>query len=145
MLRMFPLTSVEFQWCNTPRISRSPGPEPQHLVVRTRTKRARRGPPSRPGGVVGRGNDWGRGHMAIAPEQSAIPIRRHLTKPGEHPYDTLAWEQREARIPNFKDGTDAFFQPDVEFPVSWSQNATNIVAQKYFRGTLDTPEREHSL
>src|SRR5881275_2754462 len=53
--------------------------------------------------------------------------------------------RREARIPNYRDGTDAFFQPDVEFPVSWSQNATNIVAQKYFRGTLGTPERESSL
>ncbi len=47
----------------------------------------------------------------------------------------MEWERREARIQNYKDGTDAFFQPDVEFPVSWSQNATNIVAQKYFRGT----------
>ena len=62
-----------------------------------------------------------------------------------HPYDTVEWERREARIPNWKDGTDAFFQPDVEFPVSWSQNATNIVAQKYFRGTLGTDERETSL
>ncbi len=33
----------------------------------------------------------------------------------------------------------------VEFPVTWSQNSTNIVAQKYFRGTLGTDERETSL
>ena len=65
--------------------------------------------------------------------------------PGVHPYDTVEWERREARIQNYKDGTDAFFQPDVEFPVTWSQNATNIVAQKYFRGTLGTDERETSL
>src|SRR5882762_484 len=83
--------------------------------------------------------------MAIAPEQIGIGIQRHFTDPGVHPYDTVEWERREARIPNWKDGTDAFFQPDVEFPVSWSQNATNIVAQKYFRGTLDTEERERSL
>jgi ribonucleoside-diphosphate reductase alpha chain len=83
--------------------------------------------------------------MTIAPEQIGIGIRRYFTEPGEHPYDTVAWERREARIQNFKDGTDAFFQPDVEFPLSWSQNATNIVAQKYFRGTLDTDERETSL
>ena len=57
----------------------------------------------------------------------------------------MEWERRDARIQNYKDGTDAFFQPDVEFPVTWSQNATNIVAQKYFRGTLGTPERESSL
>ena len=83
--------------------------------------------------------------MAIAPEQIGIGIRRYFTRPGVHPYDTVEWERREARIPNFKDGTDAFFQPDVEFPVDWSQNATNIVAQKYFRGTLGTDEREWSL
>src|SRR5215207_5915675 len=83
--------------------------------------------------------------MAMAPEQMGIGIRRHFTEPGTHPYETLEWERREARIPNYRDGTDAFYQPDVEFPVSWSQNATNIVAQKYFRGTLGTPERESSL
>ncbi len=83
--------------------------------------------------------------MAIAPEQIGIGIRRYFTRTGVHPYDTVEWERRDARIPNFKDGTDAFFQPDVEFPVSWSQNATNIVAQKYFRGTLGTDEREWSL
>ena len=83
--------------------------------------------------------------MAMAPEQIGIGIRRYFTQAGVHPYDTVEWEQREARIQNFKDGTDAFYQPDVEFPVGWSQNATNIVAQKYFRGTLGTDEREHSL
>ncbi len=83
--------------------------------------------------------------MAMAPEQIGIGIRRFFTEPGAHPYDTVEWERREARIPNYKDGTDAFFQADVEFPVEWSQNATNIVAQKYFRGTLGTPERETSL
>ena len=83
--------------------------------------------------------------MALAPEQLGIGIRRYFTEQGVHPYDTVEWERREARIPNYKDGGDAFYQPDVEFPVTWSQNATNIVAQKYFRGTLDTPERESSL
>ena len=81
----------------------------------------------------------------MAPEQVGIGIRRFFTEPDTHPYDTVEWERREARIQNYKDGTDAFFQPDVEFPVTWSQNATNIVAQKYFRGTLGTAEREWSL
>jgi ribonucleoside-diphosphate reductase alpha chain len=83
--------------------------------------------------------------MAKAPQQLGIGIRRHYTSPGVDPYDTLEWERRDSRIPNFKDGGDAFFQPGVEFPTSWSLNATNIVAQKYFRGTLGTPEREWSL
>src|SRR5689334_17325245 len=65
--------------------------------------------------------------MAKAPQQLGIGIRRHFTTPDAHPYDTVAWERRDARIPNFKDGGDAFFQPEVEFPTSWSLNATNIV------------------
>ena len=83
--------------------------------------------------------------MAKAPQQLGIGIRRHFTSRGTHPYDTVEWERRDARIPNFKDGSDAFFQPGVEFPTTWSVNATNIVAQKYFRGTLGLAEREQSL
>jgi ribonucleoside-diphosphate reductase alpha chain len=83
--------------------------------------------------------------MAMAPQQLGIGIVRRFTRPGVDPYDTVEWERRDSRIQNYKDGGDAFFQPDVEFPTSWSLNATNIVAQKYFRGTLATPEREWSL
>jgi ribonucleoside-diphosphate reductase alpha chain len=72
-------------------------------------------------------------------------IGRHFTTAGVHPYDEVVWERREARITNWKDGNVAFEQRDVEFPADWSLNATNIVAQKYFRGTLGTPAREHSL
>jgi ribonucleoside-diphosphate reductase alpha chain len=83
--------------------------------------------------------------MAKAPQQLGIGIRRHFTTRGAHPYESVEWERRDARIPNFKEGGDAFFQGDVEFPKAWSVNATNIVAQKYFRGTLGTSEREVSL
>lgn len=83
--------------------------------------------------------------MSLAPERLAIGITRHFTSPGVHPYDEVEWERRDARITNWKDGVVAFEQPDVEFPTSWSLNATNIVAQKYFRGTIGTPERERSL
>ena len=83
--------------------------------------------------------------MSLAPERLAIGINRHFTTSEVHPYDEVVWERRDARISNWKDGTVAFEQLDVEFPVTWSLNATNIVAQKYFRGTLGTPERESSL
>jgi ribonucleoside-diphosphate reductase alpha chain len=83
--------------------------------------------------------------MALAPEQAGIGIRRHFTTDGVHPYDEIEWDRRDARITNFRDGSVAFEQVGVEFPTSWSLNATNIVAQKYFRGTLGTPEREWSL
>ncbi|QQS25235.1 MAG: vitamin B12-dependent ribonucleotide reductase [Actinomycetota bacterium] len=83
--------------------------------------------------------------MSLAPDRLGIGIGRHFTSPGQHPYDQVAWERRDARISNWKDSTVAFEQLDVEFPTTWSLNATNIVAQKYFRGTLGTPERESSL
>ncbi len=83
--------------------------------------------------------------MAIAPQRAAIGIRRQFTTEGVHPYDEVRWERRDARITNFRDGTVAFEQLGVEVPDFWSLNATNILAQKYFRGTLGTPEREWSL
>ncbi len=83
--------------------------------------------------------------MAIAPQRVGIGIRRHFTTSGVHPYDEVVWERRDARITNFRDGTVAFEQLDVEVPADWSLNATNILAQKYFRGTPGTTEREHSL
>jgi len=81
----------------------------------------------------------------MAPEQAGIGIRRTLTTEGVDPYDEVTWERRDARISNYRDGSVAFEQLDVEFPVDWSLNATNIVAQKYFRGTLGSAERETSL
>ena len=83
--------------------------------------------------------------MALAPEQAGIGIRRHFTTAGTHPFDQVEWERRDARISNWKTGEVAFEQLGVEFPVGWSLNATNIVAQKYFRGTPGTAEREWSL
>ena len=83
--------------------------------------------------------------MSIAPDRLSIGIRRHFTSAGQHPYDSVSWDRRDARISNWKDGSVAFEQKDVEIPSSWSLNATNIVAQKYFRGTPGTPERESSL
>ena len=84
-------------------------------------------------------------NMSIAPDRLSIGIRRHFTSAGQHPYDSVSWDRRDARISNWKDGSVAFEQKDVEIPSTWSLNATNIVAQKYFRGTPGTTERESSL
>jgi ribonucleoside-diphosphate reductase alpha chain len=73
----------------------------------------------------------------------ALSIRRRYTSPGVHPFDTVEWELRDARIGH--GDKVAFEQEGVEFPVTWSQNSTNIVAQKYFRGQLDSPARERSV
>src|SRR5688572_26357190 len=74
-----------------------------------------------------------------------LTVKRFFTKDGVHPYEDVEWDVRDAVIPNFKEGGNAFEQREVEFPISWSQNATNIVAQKYFRGPLGTPQRERSV
>jgi len=81
----------------------------------------------------------------IAGTAGAIGLSRLFTSPGVHPYDEVLWERRDARITNFADGSVAFEQRNVEFPADWSQNATNVVAQKYFRGAAGAPERETSL
>ena len=83
--------------------------------------------------------------MAIATEQTGIGLSRHFTTPGVDPYDTVTWERRDARITNWATGAVAFEQLGVEVPSGWSVNATNILAQKYFRGQLGSPERETSL
>ncbi len=74
-----------------------------------------------------------------------LTFGRHFSTEGTHPFDEVEWETRDAVIPNFKEGGNAFEQRGVEFPIGWSQNATNIVAQKYFRGPLGAPERESSV
>jgi ribonucleoside-diphosphate reductase alpha chain len=79
------------------------------------------------------------------PADGRIGLRRLFTSPGVDPYDEVVWERRDARITNWKDGSVAFEQLGVEFPTTWSVNATNIVTQKYFRGTPGTAERESSL
>ena len=78
------------------------------------------------------------GHQGLA-------LDRYFTRADTHPYDELAWELRDAVLTNWRDGTTSFEQRGVEFPTSWSMMATQIVSQKYFRGTLGTPEREHSV
>ena len=75
---------------------------------------------------------------SVADPSARIGLGRLFTSPGVDPYDEVVWERRDARITNSLDGTVAFEQPAVEFPADWSLNATNIVAQKYFRGTLGT-------
>jgi ribonucleoside-diphosphate reductase alpha chain len=69
---------------------------------------------------------------------------RHFTPEGSHAFDLVEWERRTAAITGEK-GQVIFEQKDVEVPRSWSQLAINVVAQKYFRGGLGTPERETSV
>ncbi len=75
----------------------------------------------------------------------AIGFSRRITDGSTSPYDSIAWGIRDAVIQNWKDGSIAFEQKNVEFPESWSINASNIVSQKYFRGAPESEDRETSL
>ncbi|MGA7396801.1 MAG: vitamin B12-dependent ribonucleotide reductase [Solirubrobacterales bacterium] len=72
-----------------------------------------------------------------------VVVERRLTREGVHPFDEIEWELRDAIIGD--PANPAFEQRGVEFPRAWSQNATNIVAQKYFRGQLGSETRENSV
>src|ERR671930_839364 len=75
--------------------------------------------------------------------EGGLTVERRHTTPGVHPFDEVEWELRDAVIGD--PANPAFEQRGVEFPKSWSQNSTNIVAQKYFRGRLGSDERESSV
>jgi ribonucleoside-diphosphate reductase alpha chain len=79
----------------------------------------------------------------VVDADASLGVRRYLTISGRDPFDEIEWETRDAYIPG-KD-KPAFEQKGVEFPRFWSQTSTNIVAQKYFRGQLGSPEREWSV
>ncbi|HEX2393085.1 MAG TPA: vitamin B12-dependent ribonucleotide reductase [Solirubrobacterales bacterium] len=72
-----------------------------------------------------------------------LSIPRRFSVPGLHPFHQVEWEIRDAVVGDPE--SPAFEQRGVEFPKDWSQNATNIVARKYFRGRLDSPGRETSV
>ena len=101
----------------------------------------------------GNGNGHGNGakrtgYHQLATGQKAtwkgLSIERRYTRPGTDPYDTVEWETREAVITN-EHGKTVFEQKGLDFPKSWSQLATQVTASKYFRGHLNTPEREYSV
>ena len=73
-----------------------------------------------------------------------LEFPRYFTLPGVDPFDEVEWEIRSAVIGNEK-GKVVFEQKDVEIPSFWSQQATNIVVSKYFRGQMGAPDREHSV
>jgi ribonucleoside-diphosphate reductase alpha chain len=84
----------------------------------------------------------GNGHGKA--KSQGLRFGRYFTPEGSHAYDLMEWEHRTAAITGEK-GQVIFEQKDVEVPRSWSQLAINVVAQKYFRGSPGSPERETSV
>ncbi|HMF44788.1 MAG TPA: vitamin B12-dependent ribonucleotide reductase, partial [Polyangia bacterium] len=70
---------------------------------------------------------------AVAPY--GLKLTRYFTAPGDDGFANVEWELRTAAISG-ENGKMVFEQKDVEVPKSWTQTATNVVVQKYFRGTL---------
>ncbi len=83
-----------------------------------------------------------KGDRAVTAKGMSVP--RYFTRAGINPFDELEWELRTAAITG-EGGQVYFEQKDVEVPASWSQMATNVVVQKYFRGVVATPSRERSV
>jgi ribonucleoside-diphosphate reductase alpha chain len=83
------------------------------------------------------------GHGAKA--KGGLKVKRAFTTQGVHPYDEVTWERRDVVQQNWKTGAVVFEQRGVEFPESWTMNATTIVTSKYFRGAVGTDGREWSL
>ncbi len=77
-------------------------------------------------------------------KRPGMTFRRYFTQRGLDPFEEVEWTIRDASITG-ADGEIFFEQKGVEFPREWSQTATNVVVQKYFRGTLGTPNRESSV
>ena len=80
----------------------------------------------------------------VASNATGLEYERFFTREGIDPFDEIEWDIRSAVIGNER-GSVVFEQRDVEIPKFWSQQATNIVVSKYFRGTIGTPERERSV
>jgi ribonucleoside-diphosphate reductase alpha chain len=78
-------------------------------------------------------------------QPTGVQVQRIFTTAGVHPYDEVTWERRDVVQQNWKTGATIFEQKGVEFPDSWSVNASTIVTTKYFRGAVGTEQREHSL
>src|SRR5688572_14055393 len=76
-------------------------------------------------------------------ERAALGFERFFTTPGVDPYSLIEWERRTAAISD-ESGKVFFEQTGIEIPSFWSQTATQVVASKYFRGRIGTPERESS-
>jgi ribonucleoside-diphosphate reductase alpha chain len=92
-------------------------------------------------GGVDSGSDVSRGAAASAPGMEYL---RFFAAPGRDPFDEVVWDIRDAVIANDR-GEAVFEQRGVEAPKVWSQQATNIVVSKYFRGTVGASEREWSV
>ncbi len=97
--------------------------------------------------IEGKGDgkgSWTPGFRAQTAPERALKWDRYFTQPGQDAFDTIDWEMRSAGITG-EDGKSVFEQTGCEIPKPWSQLATNVVVSKYFRGPINSPQRESSV
>src|SRR5512143_2371213 len=91
--------------------------------------------------VVGQRRNGKAGRRAL---KKGLSVPRYFSTAGVDPAEELAWELRNASIMG-EGGQLIFEQREIEVPKNWSALATNVVASKYFRGALGSPQRERSV
>src|SRR5215831_5411235 len=118
----------------------------KHDVRKNRNGRAGGAPPpfSAPTRRNGKPEAGAKGAAGQTTAGRGLKLRRYFTAPGDDGFAGVEWELRTAAITG-ENGKSVFEQRDVEVPKTWSQTATNVVVQKYFRGVIGTPERERSV
>ena len=92
----------------------------------------------------GPGVEHSRARSKVTVSAPGLTFPRFFTEAEVDPFDEIEWELRAALIGNER-GEMVFEQRDVEIPKFWSQQATNIVVSKYFRGQIGSPDRERSV
>lgn len=76
-------------------------------------------------------------------KKEGLKVERFFTKDGVSPYDQFTYELRRSVIAD-PSGKIVFEKKDVEVPNFWSQVATDILAQKYFRKAM-VPQPDGTL
>ncbi|HEY5089649.1 MAG TPA: vitamin B12-dependent ribonucleotide reductase, partial [Polyangia bacterium] len=114
------------------------------MLEKNDVRKTRNGRSNGSHGSPSKGANKSEGGIKPAATGRGIKLRRYFTAPGDDGFANVVWELRTAAITG-ESGKMVFEQRDVEVPKSWSQTATNVVVQKYFRGTVGTPERERSV
>ena len=81
--------------------------------------------------------------MATPKTKKGLQFKRRFTKDNVSPYDQFEYDYRDSVIKN-PNGEKVFEMTNVEVPKQWSQIATDILAQKYFR-KAGVPQADGSL
>ena len=81
--------------------------------------------------------------MATSKTKKGLEFSRRFTKDNVSPFDQFEYDYRDSVIKN-PNGEKVFEMTNVEVPKQWSQIATDILAQKYFR-KAGVPQPDGSL